>query len=138
MNVFDLHHNIRPANALTSQAITTAENSSIVDTAGFEKLEFIFHTGTVTTAVDVVVQDGDAANLSDAANVAADLILNDPDIGSNGTDLAIPAASDNVALSIGYIGKKRYVRVTVGGGSSNGTVGIVSVLAHPHHAPAQD
>lgn len=130
MNVFDLHPKIKPALSVASAAITTAVESAIVDTAGYEGLEFVFLAGTITTDVVLLVEHGDDSALADAETVDDDLVLG---LSANPSALA----DSDVASSIGYIGKKRYVRVTLGGGSSDGTVGAVSVLCAPHHAPAQ-
>lgn len=133
MNVFDLHHDILPALSLESSAVTTLQTSAIVDTATYEGLEFLALAATITADVVVLVEEGDDSALSDAATVDADLVL-----GQTANPFAIATTDSDTALSFGYIGKKRYVRVSLGGGSSNGVVGLSSILWGAHHKPAQD
>jgi hypothetical protein len=72
----DLHNSIKVSRerqlrqaALTGNATT---NSQIIDTQGFESLEFLIESGVITDGTFTPnLQEGDAANLSDAATVAA-------------------------------------------------------------------
>lgn len=131
MKLFDLHNNCEVANALDSQTISsdTTTNGEIVDVAGFHGIEFILKSGTVTDgAYTVTLTEGDDAALSDGATVAAADLL-----GS----IAFAAADDNVAKRVGYIGKKRYVRMNVVSTSttSGGVFDGVAVKFSPNHAP---
>ena len=132
MNVFDLHHDVLPELVLASQAVTGSVAGAIIDTARFEGLEFVFQSATITADVDVLIEHGDDSGLTDATTVAADLIMT---AGAN--PFAIATTDSDTAKSFGYIGKKRYVRVTPGGGASNGVVGIVSLKYGAHHKPTQ-
>lgn len=134
MRVYSMHHDIKVEQVLDIAAITsnTATNTSIVDTAGFEALEFLFSSSTVTDGTYVVsLQHGDDASLSDATTVSSDETLG---------AFTYVAADDNVAKRVGYIGKRRYVRavLTSTGVATGGTFGAVSILGTPHHAPVAD
>lgn len=134
----DLHNKLHfvPLIAPVAARIdNTAIVSAIIDRKGFEALELVIVTGTNTDAdatFAVLVEDGDAANLSDNAAVADAQLL--------GTEaLAGFTFADDVEFrKIGYAGDKRYVRVTVtpsGNDSGNIFLAGVAVLGAAHNAP---
>jgi len=130
----DLHSNMSAIPALAiaviSSDITTA--GITIDTKGFEGLEFVLQSGTVTDgAYAVSIQESDASNMSDAATVSSELILGDADFA---------LADDDEVKRIGSIGKKRYQRlsITSTGTSAGGTFGAVAILGNPHTAPIAD
>jgi hypothetical protein len=134
----DLHNNIHPLAGIVPVAArvdNTAIVSTIVDTQGFSSCEFILVTGANTdtnAAFVVLVEDGDAANLSDAVAVVDDELL--------GTEAlaGFTFADDNETRKIGYIGSKRYVRVTVtpsGNDAGNIFIAGIWVLSHPDNRP---
>lgn len=109
----------------------TARVSAIIDTQGYESCTFILQNGTNTDAnvtFAVLVEDGDVPNLSDYAAVDDGYLV--------GTEvLAASAFGDDVECrKIGYIGPKRYVRVTVtptGNNSGDWFMSGVAILGHP-------
>lgn len=134
----DLHNNIHPLAGIVPVAAridNTAIVSTIVDTQGFSSCEFVLVTGTNTDAnatFAVLVEDGDVSNLSDAAAVPDEELL--------GTEAlaGFAFADDNETRKIGYIGSKRYVRVTVtptGNDAGNIFVAGVWLLGHPDISP---
>ena len=130
----DLHNNVEPKVGLNTTAVSsdTATAGAIIDTAGFESLEFVIQSGTLTDGTYTPsLTEGDASDLSDGATVAAGDMI--------GTVAAatFAATDDNAVKRIGYKGSKRYVRLTVtsAGTTSGGTVGAVAILGHPHSAP---
>lgn len=132
----DLHNNINPIRAISpvSVADNTAHVSQIIDRRGFNALEFIIAIGSVADAdatFTVLVEDGDAANLSDAAAVADEQLL--------GTEVlaGFQYNSDDTTRKIGYIGNKRYVRLTItpAGNASAAVMSAVAVLGCPDLAP---
>lgn len=113
----------------------TAIVSAIIDTKGYESAEFVIVTGTNTdtnATFAVLVEDGDASNLSDAVAVAdAQLIGTEAVAGFTFSD-------DNECRKIGYLGNKRYVRVTVtpsGNDAGNIFISGVAVLGNARNAP---
>ncbi|TWB19204.1 hypothetical protein [Nitrospirillum bahiense] len=127
----DLHHNIGAVTALSAQVITTsAVNGAIIDTLGFNGLEFVVTAGTITDGtVAATLTEGDAANLSDGAAVTSDGIL--------GTLPSFVATDDGKTKRVGYSGSRRYVRLTLTptGATSGGTYAAVAVLGFPSNAP---
>lgn len=131
----DLHNNVKVSRAISpiSVADNTAQVSEIIDTQGYESLEFVIATGSIADAdvtFAVLVEEGDASNLSDAAAVAdADLLGTEALAGFQFDD-------DDSAKKIGYSGDKRYVRLTITP-ANNASAALMSCLAvqsHPHVA----
>ncbi len=133
----DLHNNIYPKRGLSPKAATTdntAYVSEILDTAGYNSVEWLTLIGANTDAdvtFTTLFEHGDAANLSDAAAVAdADLLGTEVLAGFQFDD-------DNEVRKIGYAGNRRYVRVTITPANNAGNVFIAGVwlLGHPRSAP---
>lgn len=124
---------IPPAVGITN--LNTAAVSSIIDTAGFEAVTLVLITGTETDAdatFTVSLEHGDAANLSDTSAPAATDLVGTTALAS------FTFAGDNVTRKIGYIGAKRYVRLTVTPALNDaGTYYLagVAVLEKPRNAP---
>ena len=111
--MLDLHHSIKVSRGLSPVAAGTNNTpyvSQILDTANFAAAEFLILIGNNTDA-DVVfttlVEDGNNAALTDNSPVADDFLL--------GTEVqaSFNFSHDNETRKIGYIGPKRYVRVTI-------------------------
>lgn len=139
MNNNDLHNNIHPLIAIAPVAArtdNTAIVSSIVDTRGYNACEFVIVTGTNTDAdvtFTVLVEDADevAFNVTNAAV---------PDSGLLGTELLAGFAfgDDGETRKIGYIGGKRFVRVTItpaNNGAGDIFLAAVWILGSPSLAP---
>lgn len=134
MAKFDLHNNIHTVPLIAPIAArtdNTAIVSSIIDTRGYGSVELVLVTGTNTdtnATFTVLVEDGDASNLSDNAAVAdAELLGTEVQAGFQFDD-------DVETRKIGYIGNKRYVRMTVtpaGNDSGNIFIAGVAVLGNP-------
>lgn len=132
----DLHNNINVKRAISPVVIAdnTAQVSQIIDTQGFEALEFVISAGTLAdadAAFTTLVEDGNAANLSDAAAVDDKYLL--------GTELqaSFTFAADDKVFKIGYKGVKRYVRLTITptNNTGNAALSAVAILGHPAVAP---
>lgn len=138
MGFRDLHNHIHPVPAISPIAArtdNTAIVSAIIDTLGYESLEFVINVGTNTDAdvtFVVLIEDGDNSSLTDNAAVADAELL--------GTEvLAAFAFGDDVECrKIGYIGAKRYVRMTItpaNNGAGNIFLSAVALLGHPSLGP---
>lgn len=107
MNDLDFKRGISP---VATAADNTAIVSQILDMAPYDAAMFAILTGAlpdVDATFAVTVDHGDVSNLSDAAAVPAEQL--------NGT-LALAGfifSDDDKVRKIGYVGTKRYVRVTV-------------------------
>lgn len=113
----------------------TAQVSQIIDTAGFHGLEFVINTGSIADAdatFAVTLDEGDVANLSDAASVASTNL--------DGT-LALAGFQfddDNETRRIGIREiTKRYYRLTItpSNNASAALLGAVAILHSPRKAP---
>lgn len=134
----DIHNNLHFAPLIAPVAArtdNTAIVSAIIDTLGYEACELVLITGTNTdtnATFAVLVEDGDNSGLSDnAAVVDAQLIGTEAVAG-------FTFADDVECRKIGYIGGKRYVRMTVtpsGNDSGNIFIAGVAVLGHSRHGP---
>lgn len=110
--MIDLHNELKISRALSPVSVgdNTAQVSQIVDTAGYASLELAILTGSLADAdatFTVLIEHGDASNLSDAAAVPDDQLL--------GTEAgaSFQFDDDNETRKIGYRGSKRYVRATI-------------------------
>ncbi|CDP51984.1 Phage protein [Devosia sp. DBB001] len=122
-----------------SPAAAVADNtpivSQIVDLYGYGQAMFAIAIGALADAdatFAVLIEHGDTANLSDAAAV--------PDSQLTGTeaDAAFGADDDNETRKIGYVGPKRYLRLTItpSGNAGNAFVAAVAVMGSPRYWPA--
>lgn len=119
---------IEPVAARTNN---TAIVSSIIDVRGYDSLTFAIAIGTNTdtdVTFAVTMEEADAANMSGSnAVAAADLVGTYALAGYNFGD-------DAETRKIGYIGAKRYVRLTItpsGNDSGNIFVAAVAILGNP-------
>lgn len=130
--MFDLHNEIKVVRAISPVSVSdnTAQVSQIVDLQGFGACEFVIALGSIADAdatFTVLVEDGAASNLSDAAAVAdADLLGTEAEAGFLFSD-------DNATKKIGYKGSKRYVRLTITP-ANNASAALMSALAILHSA----
>lgn len=118
----------------------TAQVGQIIDRVGYDSVSYVIAIGSVADAdatFAVLLEEGDAANLSDAATVgAADLISQ-----TSGTAAMTAASfqfdSDDQVRKIGYVGKKRYTRLTItpSANSSAALMSAVAVLSRPMLMP---
>lgn len=123
--------------ALNPKAATTdntAYVSDIVDMAGYDSATFVWHAGSIAdvdATFTLLVEHGDVSNLSDAAAVS------DAELTALETAVAPTFGSDNSTGKIGYIGGKRYARVTITPAANSGNIFLSGmwVLGGPSQAP---
>lgn len=131
MNNVDVKRVISPV----SVADNTAQVGQIIDGQGAGSVTYIINLGSIADAdatFVVLLEEGDAANMSDAAAVAdADLIGTEALAGFQFDD-------DNKVKKLGYKGKKRYTRMTItpANNASAALVGAVCVLGALSLAPS--
>lgn len=139
MLIDGLHNGVKYTRALSPVAAVTDNTafvSSILDTNGFLQNEFIGVTGSIADSdvtFTVLVEDGDASNLSDNAAVS-DTYLLGTEAGTVTSGAAVSGAApgyanDNSTFKIGYIGPKRYVRVTITPANNTGNIFMAGVWA---------
>ena len=135
----DLFNNITVARAISPVSVSdnTAQVSQIIDRQGYSSLTFAIAAGSLADAdatFTVLVEDGDAANLSDAAAV------DDADLLGTEALAGFTFADDNATRKIGYRGTKRYVRLTItpATNASAALLGAVAILGHAQLAPTSN
>jgi hypothetical protein len=131
----DLTSRIGPTPAFDTKVISTNEThvGNIIDSKGFESLDFSILSGTITDGTfTALIEDGDESNLSDAATVAStDLIGTLPVFDFDDSE-------SNLIKHVGYRGKKRYVRLSiVSADTAGGTISAVAILGNSKSSPTQ-
>lgn len=138
MPMKDLHNSIHPVPLIVPAAARTDNTpivSSIIDRKGYNSLELVLVTGNNTDAnatFAVLVEDGDASDLSDNSAVS------DSELVGTETLASYQHSDDAECRKIGYVGNKRYVRVTItpsGNDAGNIFVAGVAILGHPELRP---
>ncbi len=127
----DLCNNIYAWLAIAPVVVSdnTATVGAIIDRKGFDSVTYVLATGTLADAdatFAVLLQEGDESDLSDAAAVDdADLL---------GTEAAAGFAfdDDGETRKLGYIGSKRYTRLTITptGNADAAPIAAVAILGH--------
>lgn len=132
----DQTNNITPKRVIApvSVADTTAQVGEIIDRQGYESLTYVIATGSIADAdatFTVLLEEGDAANLSDAGAVADAHLLGTEALAGFQFD------DDNETRKLGYIGNKRYTRLTITpvNNASAAVVCAVAILGCPANAP---
>ncbi len=133
---YDLHSNVKQVVALDSQDITTntTTDGNIIDTVGFESLEYFIQSGTITDGTYVfLLEEDDVIGFTSSTVVPTDETL--------GVLTGFTDADDDSALRVGSIGKKRFQRLAiVSAGTSTGATKMssVAVLGNPQSAPVAE
>lgn len=133
---FDLHSNVKGLIALDVQDITTntTTNGNVIDTLGFESLEYMIQSGTITDGTYVfLLEEDDVVGFTSSSVVPADETL--------GVLTGFVAADDDTPKRVGSIGKKRFQRLSiVSAGTSSGGTNFTShaVLGDPKSAPVAE
>ena len=130
------------ANVKVSRAISPANGGSgdtplvsqIIDTQGYDSMMFIIATGSLADSdatFTVLVEDGDNSSLTDNAGVA------DAELIGTEAGASFTFGDDNECRKIGYIGAKRYVRLTITPANNTGDqyISAVAVQGHANVAP---
>lgn len=122
----------------------TAQVSAIIDTVDFDGVMFAIALGAIADAdatFALTMDHGDAANLSDAVAVPADM-LNSGRSNNNAVTALTSASfqfdSDNKTRKIGYHGDKRYCRITITPSANTGAwlVSAIAMLFGGRRQPA--
>ena len=133
----DLHNNTFPSLGLDFGSITTNTTTvgNIIDTRGYEALEYYIISGSISDgAYAILIEEGNESDLSDATTVADNELL--------GTlaNAGFTDADDATVKRIGYIGAKRYVRISIvsTGVTSGGTFSALAVQGTASDNPTAD
>ena len=145
----DLFNRVAVVDGVEAPALNTNSDtdivSAIVDLAGYESALFLIINGALTDAgaiVSVKLEEGNDSGLSDAAAVAANEIQLDNASGrmdatpESTFHAAYDQSDDNKTFKIGYLGNKRYVRLTlspVGNAAGDIPVAVTVIKGHARH-----
>lgn len=132
----DLFNEVAPKRCISPQSVAdnTALVGQIIDRKGYESLTYLIATGSLGDAgaeFTVLLEEGDAANLSDAAAVA------DADLLGTEALASFIQSDDDKCFKLGYRGSKRYTRLTITP-TNNATaalIGAIALLGDPANAP---
>ena len=123
MSTYDNASLLKFAKALNIQAITASSTvaGNSIDTKGFESLTFLYEVGARTDGTFTVLIQDSNDDLAFADVVDTFLI---------GTESSINTA--NTIKKIGYVGKKRYVKLSfvASAVTSGATVSATAILSH--------
>ena len=113
----------------------TAKVSQIIDLANKNGCVFAIATGTLVDSdatFTVLVEDGDASDLVADGAAVADAYLIGTESGASFT-----FTHDNAVRKIGYIGPKRYVRLTITPANNTGAwdIGAIAILGNHRKGP---
>jgi len=134
----DQSNNLHILNAISPIAArtdNTAIVSSIIDRRGYDSLTFGIAVGTNTDAdatFTVLVEDGENSSLNDNVAVSDDNLVGTEALAS------YTFADDAESRKIGYVGGKRYVRLTItpaNNAAGNIFVAAVAILGNPQILP---
>lgn len=120
----DLHNKIEVRRMISPTRVTdnTAQVSQIIDLQGYDSVEVIVNTGTLADAdatFTALLEDGNASNLSDNAAVAtADRLGSLP---------SFVFSDDDKVFKCGYVGGKRYIRLTITPANNTGNADISAI-----------
>jgi len=128
----DLHSHVSIRSVITPTAGAAAGAStvgSIIDTLGFESLEYVVHSGTITTgSFSCTLEESDDSGMSGATAVPSDRVL--------GGSPSFVVTDDDDVRRVGIVGKKRYQRLTLVGASTPvGAFSAIAILGNPRSAP---
>ncbi|MFE3378347.1 hypothetical protein [Streptomyces anulatus] len=129
----DIYSNVLVKQSLTPAVRTATATGTAVDRnagggAMFQNALVVVTTGVITDATHTITVE-DSADGTSYATVAAEYL--------QGTAPAIVAADDSKTYELGYLGRKRYLRVvsTVAGATTGGAVAALVVLSDPRVTP---
>lgn len=137
----DIHNNLINQRGISPVAVGTTgtgQTGKIIDTAGYEGLEFYISYGSITATAatfTVTIKDGDVTGtLTSVAD--AYLAGTESAAGVAATTPRTSGVSKNITKRIGYLGSKRYVQCNVKSTSTAGTlISVLPVLGLPLTGP---
>lgn len=113
---------------------TTPLVGTVIDKLGFESLAYAIVTGTLSDAnatYAVLLEESDIVDDDFAAVADADLIGTE-------ADAAFAFGDDGETRKLGYVGNKRYTRLTItptGADSGNSPIAAVAILGNAAERP---
>jgi hypothetical protein len=123
-----------------SVADNTAAVGEIIDRLGYESLTYIIATGSIADAdatFAVLLEESEASDMTGATAVADGDMISQTSGTAPETAAGFKFDDDNEVRKLGYVGNKRYTRLTItpSANASAALFSAVAVLGHPHSAP---
>jgi hypothetical protein len=160
----DLHNQMKSANAFHTQTISTntTTNGVVIDTLGFEGVEFIIQAGVLTdgSSYTPTFNESDSSDpttfTTDQTAIVAPMLIGTTAVTDTPGTVPNPSytspvdspiadvtfvgtagADSHKIARIGVLNKKRYVRVSIAslGVSSGGIFSVIAILGYPLYAP---
>jgi hypothetical protein len=152
----DIHNTVKTAVALDIQTISTNTTTAgnIIDTQGYEGVEFILLSDTITDGVYTPsIVAGDNSSLTDGVAVPIQYLIgttkvidtlasqrpsyDSPSVAAIADATFSLAADSNKSKRIGTVTPYRYVRLNIAstGTSSGGALGAIALLGWSHVNP---
>ena len=132
----DLHSSITPKRVISPVSVSdnTAQVGQIIDRKGFESVTYVILTGSIAdadTTFTVLLEESNDSGMSGATAVADEDLLGTEALAGFQFD------DDNECRKLGYIGSKRYTRMTITpvANASAALLSAVAVLGSPAIAP---
>jgi len=131
----DLYNNLTVVHLMKPDAVTSDMSTTMVDLQGYNSALFVISVGCMrdNTAVHTItLQESDTRVNGDFSNAAtADTLGTHPVVATIGN-----VGTDN-SFKLGYIGNKRYIRLSVDEENvTEGGMSIIALLGAARHAPA--
>ncbi len=138
----DNNSNIQVKRVISPVSVSdnTAQVGQIIDGQGYDSLEYIIATGSIADAdatFTVLLEESDASNMSGSNAVADADMLSQTAGTAPETAASFQFDDDNEVRKLGYIGTKRYTRLTLtpANNASAALLSAVAVLGNPNAAP---
>ena len=128
----DLHSQVKVVTGLAPVAITTGNDTAVVDTLGYESFEWLVALGVLAGTFSFVFEESDVVTFGGEETVvpAANVI---------GVSPTYIATDDGQARRVGIIGKKRFQRCSIAGAATPSAIAsILALLSHPVIKPEPD
>lgn len=128
-----MHNNvdiIATINPVAAGTTGTGQVGSVVDTRGYDTVEFALGYGAITATAatfTVVIKEGDATGTMTSV-ADADLLGTEAGAGIAAGTPRADGGNENVSKRIGYIGKRRYVQANIVNTATAGTPVSASVI----------
>ncbi len=137
----DMHNLIRTARAITPVAVGTTgtgQTGKIVDTKGYDGVEFVISYGSITATAavfTVTIKEGDVTGTMTSV-ADADLLGTELLAGIAAGTPRTSGSNKNCTRRIGYKGAKRYVQCNIKSTATAGTlISSEAILHSPRFAP---
>ncbi len=128
----DSFNNIHPITCIAPVVIgdDTPSAGATIDRQGYDSLTYVIATGTladIDATFAILLEESDDSGMSGASAVA------DSDLLGTETLAGFTFTHDDETRKLGYIGDKRYTRLTLTptNNSGNAPVAVVAILAWP-------